>query len=434
MTSQEKKPTIWTISFWYPPNFSGAGIQAHREHCEFVKSGLPVNVLTAGISAAKPQRGKHINMDGVIVRYFSVIPVSSTLKAWRFRRLSKLFISFLFNLSSLYFVFLCAWTILLEGQCQDILRLEAYNRYAIIPIVVARFKGLHTIVRMSLLGQDDPYSTLCMARHGQILEYLTLASFHMAEENVAICSAMIESCRKVGINDKNVTYISHGIDVDKYQPVDSEDGKVRIRQELGLDIKRKYIIFVGSAIERKGIDVLTDAFIYIHTILKDVDLLIVGPNRFDQFSRFDDLTRQKAVDACKHKLNINRCEEFVHWIGKVENVQEYMQAADVFSLPTRQEGFGLVIAEAMACGLPVVVARLEGVTTDIITSTQSGTLIPGYDYKDYANAIIGILNQPQTARQMGVAARERVISAFSMEQSLRHWKSLFRKLREDYYD
>jgi glycosyltransferase involved in cell wall biosynthesis len=427
MSELEKKPVIWTIAFWYSPNFTGAGIQAHHEHREFVRHGIFVTVLTAGVSTARLHRGQTVNLDGVIVKYLSVIPFPLSTNISRFRLLDKFLFSISANLSSLSFGVWCAWILLLHGQPHQIVRLEGYDRYALIPLAIVRLKGLHPIIRMSLLGSDDPYSILERARGGQILEYLTLYSFSVAESIVAICSAMIESCQKAKIAREKVTYLSYGIDTVRFQPA-SEECRNKISQELGLDRNKRYILFVGSAIARKGIDVLVDAFIQLHAKMEDVELLIVGPDRFDQGAHFDAATLQKLVHDCKEKLLAAKCDQFVHWIGEVDNVHEYMQAADVFCLPTRQEGFGLVIIEAMASGLPVVVSRLEGVTTDIISSAQVGLSIPGFQFEDYAEAILEVLNNPQKAKLMGETARTHVISKFSLEHSAYQWKNLFRKL------
>lgn len=423
------KMVIWTISFWYPPNFSGRGIQAHREHSEFVKHGLTINVLTAGINAAGFERDKTVIMDGVSVRYLPVIPIPSWSSISKYKGLYKILFSISTNLSAFSFAVGCAWVILFHGHRNDVIRIEGYNRYAVIPLAVIRCKGLHSILRMSLLGSDDPYSVLTRAKHGQVLEYITLASFKSAEKIVSICSAMIETCRKAEISEEKVIYIPHGVDTDHFQPVDETD-RVRKRQSLGLDPAKRYILFVGSAIKRKGIDVLIDSFIQIRREMNDVDLLIIGPDRFDERTYENANGLQDMVDTCKDKLSEAGFNDSVHWIGEVPDVREYMDVADVFCLPTRQEGFGIVIIEAMASGLPVVISQLEGVTTDIIASAQEGLLIEGFQFQDYAEALMKLLNNPQEATQMGSAARSRAVSVFSLERARQRWIELFNELTQ----
>jgi len=426
MTNQEKKPTIWTISFWYPPEFSGRGIHSRLESVEFTKLGFPVNVLCAGVNAARIYRGKLINDGGAMVRYLPILSVQ--LRPFLLRsRFSGKIVSILTNLSWLSFSMLCAWILLSNAKGNDIVKLESCERYTIILIAVAGLKKLHTISRMSLLGSDDPFSVLNMARHGQLLEYLTLYTYRTSEVVVAICSAMVGSCRQAKIAEQKVMYIPHGTDTELYQPADAV-GKARIYQRLSLDPQKRYLLFVGAAIERKGIDILTDAFINLQKKYQDVELLIVGPDQFGNRSHIPGAAiLDKVVENCKGKFAAEQCSHAVHWIGKVDNVSDYLKVADIFCLPTRQEGFGLVIIEAMASGLPVVVSRLDGVTTDIV-SEGTGIIIPGFHASDYADAFMELLANPEMAKQMGMAARKRVISEFSIKTISIKWQTLFQTL------
>jgi glycosyltransferase involved in cell wall biosynthesis len=428
MADKKGKPVIWTICFWYPPVFSGAGMQAHREHLRWIRQGMAITVLTAGVSAAYCLRGKTLNNDGFAVSYLPVIPFPDSSRRLKSGWLTKVLFSILCNISLFSFAVECGWILLFTGRRNDIVKFEATDKYSILPIAIARMRGLHPIIRMSLMGSDDPYSILKVARRGQFFQYLSLAAFHLAEKLIAISSGMIESCQKANLSCKQVVYIPHGIDTDVYQPVGSDVDKAKIRLELGLDITKRYIIFVGSAIERKGIDVLVEAFVRLRQKLDDVELLIVGPDQFDQGAYYDVYNLQKTLDRCKEKLIAARCSNFVHWTGKVENVHEYMQAADLFCFPTRQEGSPLAIIEAMACGLPILVAYLEGVTTDLIPSEQVGATIHGYDCNDYTGAMIDLFSQPEKAKQMGLAARERAVLLYSLKSSFQQWDRLFQDL------
>jgi D-inositol-3-phosphate glycosyltransferase len=90
------------------------------------------------------------------------------------------------------------------------------------------------------------------------------------------------------------------------------------------------------------------------------------------------------------------------------------QEATVFAFPSRQEGLGISVAEAMACGLPVVATRCggpEGLVVDGVT----GRLVPNGDEAAFAEAIDGILRDPALRIAMGAAAREEARRRFSRE-------------------
>ena len=423
----QKRPIIWRVSRLYPPNFTGSGIQAYREDREFVRRGISVFALAAGISAAEAQRCTTASMDGVTVKYLPIISNPLWLNAIRSSFLYKLSFFIFELLSSLSFALGCAWTLLLDSHRNDIVIFETIDTFTIVTVTVARLKRLHTIVRMSLLGSDDPFSRLVRARKGQVLEYLKLMVYNKVDSVVAICTAMIESCHKAGIAKTKVAYIPYGVDMQRYKRVD-ELSKAEIRRKLGLEQNNKYIIFVGSAIERKGIDVMVDSFLSVSERMRDVELLIVGPYEFDPRLHYNAQELYNVVRKCKDKINIAQRGHLVHWTGQVDNVQDYMSAADVFCLPTRREGFGLVIVEAMACGLPTVVSCLDGVTTDIISSNEVGTIIPGFLYPDYAGAITNILTHPEQAANMGKATRQRALSEFSLDSVVEKWLVLFNEL------
>ena len=82
----------------------------------------------------------------------------------------------------------------------------------------------------------------------------------------------------------------------------------------------------------------------------------------------------------------------------------------------------------MATGLPVVAARLEGVTTDMIRSNDEGTLITGHDPNTYANALLQLLKDPVRAGNMGNAARARSASEFNLEVIMERFARLYREL------
>ena len=149
-----------------------------------------------------------------------------------------------------------------------------------------------------------------------------------------------------------------------------------------------------------------------------MELLIVGPVDFSD-------PRHKMARKLRDELEAADHLAAVHWIGRTEDVHNYLQVSDIFCFPSRNEGFGLVIIEAMSTGLPVITSRLPGVTTDIIRSDQEGVLIAGYDPSDYAAMMLKLLNNPEMANAMGNMARSRVVSNFSLEHIAQRYAQLY---------
>lgn len=114
----------------------------------------------------------------------------------------------------------------------------------------------------------------------------------------------------------------------------------------------------------------------------------------------------------------------VSQIGLRSDPERYLGAADVFALPSRREGFGTAIIEAMACSLPPIVARLEGITDYIFStsvrpqssSTGDGIVVPQEDPQALAAAVIALLSDRARAIEIGRIARQRALTHFDLHR------------------
>ena len=106
----------------------------------------------------------------------------------------------------------------------------------------------------------------------------------------------------------------------------------------------------------------------------------------------------------------------VQWVGALEHEQLplYYRAADVTVMPSTYESFGLVAVESMACGTPVVAARVGGLKATVVDGT-TGYLIPWRDPALYAERLATLIGQPQLRHELGLAARARA-SLFGWDQ------------------
>lgn len=104
-----------------------------------------------------------------------------------------------------------------------------------------------------------------------------------------------------------------------------------------------------------------------------------------------------------------------------------MAAADIFCLPSYREGFGTVVIEAAATGLPAVASRIYGIT-DAVVEGVTGLLHPPGDVGAIEAVLARLLAEPAKRLAMGDAARERALAEFSQAESSRELMAFYGKM------
>jgi glycosyltransferase involved in cell wall biosynthesis len=153
--------------------------------------------------------------------------------------------------------------------------------------------------------------------------------------------------------------------------------------------------------QQKGLDVLLKS---LPTVLRRhrVVLKVIGTGpRLNQYQR---LARDLGV------------AEQVRFLGFVEHqdMPRHYQQADLFVLPSRRESFGLVLAEAMACGLPVVATR-AGAIPEVVEDGTTGALVPPDDPAALASAVLSLLSDRERMKALGAAGAARVARLFTWD-------------------
>lgn len=164
----------------------------------------------------------------------------------------------------------------------------------------------------------------------------------------------------------------------------------RIDSCSNLSIKR--IISIGRYAYEKGNDLLLKAWSRVEKECNDWSLDIYGMGEQQPYHCMID---ELGID-------IQRC----HLHGSLSNVKDEYLRSSVFVLPSRFEGFGLVIIEAMACGLPVISFDCENGPRNIISHEHDGLLVKAFDVEEYAQQMIRLINDAGLRKKLGEAAQE----------------------------
>ncbi|MDD5439367.1 MAG: glycosyltransferase family 4 protein [Candidatus Omnitrophica bacterium] len=209
--------------------------------------------------------------------------------------------------------------------------------------------------------------------------------------------------RDFGIRADRITVIYTGVAYDEYQSDLTKDQRGKILRDMGLPEGARVIGSVGRLSPVKGYPYLLHALKDLKDALPDVFLVLIG-----------DGPQEKYLKGMAGDLDIERRVVFMH---SRFDARRYIPAFDVYVLPSVQEGLGLSLLEAMACGRPCVATAVGGIV-NIIQDGRNGILTQPCDTRGLAGAIKRILNDTELAVRIGADARRTVKEKFSLEDTI----------------
>lgn len=288
---------------------------------------------------------------------------------------------------------------------------------------LGRVLGKPVVMEMSLMGSDDPVSLGERNRSADdawlAFPSLPLLLFRCADAHVAKSPALSEAYRRAGMPEEKLWEIPYGVDVDRFRPVSRRETE-RTREKLGLPGEGTLALFVGGINERKGVHRLVEAFRAICDQVPDLDLVLVGPT-----DKYD----QGYVERVRGAISDDGLGGRVTLVGRmVDNVNEYMRAADVYVLPSSREGLPITVLEAMASGLAVVASDIPEISGTQIVSGENGLLVPVEDTEALASALSSVGADAGLRARLGAAARERAEERFSTRAVDRRYRELYEAL------
>lgn len=207
-----------------------------------------------------------------------------------------------------------------------------------------------------------------------------------------------------GVPPTKLARIFNPIDLAMWNAIDRSEA----RAALGIPINAQVVVYHGRIdIHRKGLDILLEAWEQVcrERPHRDLRLLLVGTG-----SDAGELRDRIATIQLQGVLWVNE------YVCDRTAIRRYLSAGDVYTLPSRHEGFPVAPIEAMACGLPVVAADAPGVP-DILEGGEAsgGLVVPRGDTAALALALGSVLDNEVWGRELGKRARYRVENCFSLE-------------------
>jgi D-inositol-3-phosphate glycosyltransferase len=246
---------------------------------------------------------------------------------------------------------------------------------------VATFHTLAEIKRRARIGEQE-------SDHRISVEYSIVAS---ADRIIVSTEHEKQSLRRLYHAPENkVVVVPPGVDLENFCPGSQTHAKAK----LGLNGDRT-LLYVGRMEPIKGLEVLLHAVASMDK-LSSIKLLVVGGNDGQDFQQdhYKELSRTLLIT------------DQVKFLGRAEHcdLPVYYQAADITVVPSYYESFGLVALEAMACGTPVVAARVGGLQT-MVKDNHTGYLVPWHCPEAFADRLEILLANEGLRKSMGKEAR-----------------------------
>ncbi len=229
---------------------------------------------------------------------------------------------------------------------------------------------------------------------------------------VSLTSQMYAELLDAGFPHDRLVIIPNGVDTTSFHPCTYENQEY-MRRKLGLPLKKRIAVFVGGLKSKKRPTFLLSAWKSVISNCNGCYLILVG----------DGPLRSKLEAQCR---SLGLADDVI-FAGAVDNVEEYLQASDVFVLPSLGEGLSNALLEAMATGLAVITTDTQG-NRDVIVHEQNGLLFPPEDRSRLVEQLIAVLTDDVKAERLGQAALATVRDGFSLEAVADSYVRLYSEL------
>ena len=235
--------------------------------------------------------------------------------------------------------------------------------------LIAKELGVPVVIMVQ--GSDINLYTKYLLRRKMIAHSLNAAS-----AVISVSRSLKQRMTDIGVNADKIKVVPNGVNKDNFKPMPL----IEARGALALPLERKIVLFAGNLVAGKGADRIIEAFPLLLKAEPSALLVIVG-----------DGAMKNTLEARAAELAIS---EYVIFTGRQphEKIPHYMNASNVFCLPSDNEGCPNVILEALACSVPVVGSDVPGIS-EVLEGSQNSVLFPAKDISALSERIVELLSK-----------------------------------------
>lgn len=222
----------------------------------------------------------------------------------------------------------------------------------------------------------------------------------------------------VGTRDASAIHqVGNPIDVDRFTPAQDIEA---LRRALNLDPHARHVSILAALTPHKGhVCFLQMARLVLETLPGTV-FHIVGS------AKTGDKSHAERLPALASELGISHAVRFWGFVPD-RIAEDLLRASDLFVLPTKEEGFGLSIAEAQACAVPVLTSSISPLD-EVVDNGRSGWLIEPNDHEEFARLAIDLLGSDELRHRFGAAGRAFIVDRYRSDVFARRVMDLYGRL------
>jgi starch synthase len=291
--------------------------------------------------------------------------------------------------------------------------------------LTALLYGIPHVLTAHSLEPMRPWKAEQLGGGYRVSSWVEKTAVEAADAVIAVSSGMRDDVLKTypALDPNRVHVVRNGIDTDVWYPVEPDPGD-SVLEELGVDLSRPIVAFVGRITRQKGVAHLVAA---AHHFDPGVQLVLCAgaPD-----------TPEIAAEVTAAVQELARARTGVFWVREmlpIGKIREILSAAIVFVCPSVYEPLGIVNLEAMACATAVVASDVGGIP-EVVADHHTGLLVhydpsdPAFFERRLADAVNSLVAEPQKAQQYGQAGRQRCIQEFSWAHIAEQTLEIYRKV------
>lgn len=228
----------------------------------------------------------------------------------------------------------------------------------------------------------------------------------LCEKIIAISDAVKNDIIESGASRKKIIVVENAIDINKFKDVNLK--KMDIDEPIIGNVARILPSIKGQDILIESINILKDKY-------PKIKCYFAGTVAQKNYTEFEIL---------KKKVNENKLEKNIIFLGNVEKVDEFLKKINIFILPSRQEGFGISLIEAMCMGIPVISSDIPG-PSDIVTSCKCGKIFKSENPQSLAEKIEEIIENYQNEKKISLGKVDKIKEYYNIANMCQKLKKIY---------